>query len=349
MADSIAHDVVKEAQSVGDHLSPADNNATPSNKLSAGNGQATTDDQLHLSNHDVNEKNAGANDAHGATSSRGLVGDLHVLGEIGVGSHGASAEGTASGMSESMAQALADASGGSDTDTSRTGATDSHIDGKGHTRTGSVKKPASFKAVSVTKSFLAKSLSASPVPRVSDKGVASSPSPISALQSAKPRLVAKSALGGMGKSLTKMNGAGGPDASKVWNKNQRKSCSSYCSGRVKLTSILVAAPTPAPRQFTDEELQTRYGIHMTARLQSDEAGKDSKWADIDDDEDDWAPETVEWMDGTKSNVATSEAQVPPVRQADRAPTPSSIDKPHFAVARNGLAEIRAEIATLDGI
>ena len=41
---------------------------------------------------------------------------------------------------------------------------------------------------------------------------------------------------------------------------------------------------------------------MATRLQSDEAGKESKWADIDDDEDDWAPETVVWMDGTKSSV-----------------------------------------------
>jgi hypothetical protein len=67
---------------------------------------------------------------------------------------------------------------------------------------------------------------------------------------------------------------------------------------------------------------------MTARLQSDEAGKDSKWADIDDDEDDWAPETVEWMDGTKSNVGATEAQLPPpVRQEDRVPSPSIVEHP----------------------
>ena len=32
-------------------------------------------------------------------------------------------------------------------------------------------------------------------------------------------------------------------------------------------------------------------------------GKESKWADIDDDEDDWAPETIEWNDGTKIDLS----------------------------------------------
>ena len=45
---------------------------------------------------------------------------------------------------------------------------------------------------------------------------------------------------------------------------------------------------------------------MATRLQGDESGKD-KWADIDDDEDDWAPEPVEWVDGTKSTVVPSAA------------------------------------------
>ena len=36
-------------------------------------------------------------------------------------------------------------------------------------------------------------------------------------------------------------------------------------------------------------------------------GKEAKWADIDDDEDDWAPETIEWNDGTKITLADSNA------------------------------------------
>jgi hypothetical protein len=58
---------------------------------------------------------------------------------------------------------------------------------------------------------------------------------------------------------------------------------------------------------------------LATRLQSDEAGKDPKWADIDDDEDDWAPETVEWMDGTKSSVIPPEAQATPPPEEKIAP------------------------------
>ena len=57
---------------------------------------------------------------------------------------------------------------------------------------------------------------------------------------------------------------------------------------------------------------------MTSRIQEDGDGKESKWADIDDDEEDWAPTTIEWNDGTKSTVLASE--VPKVLEA--ASTPS---------------------------
>lgn len=70
----------------------------------------------------------------------------------------------------------------------------------------------------------------------------------------------------------------------------------------------VAPPMPVPRNYTDEELKQQYGIHMATRLGADEEGDRSKWADIDDDEDDWAPETVTWLDGTKSTVAAMEAK-----------------------------------------
>lgn len=46
---------------------------------------------------------------------------------------------------------------------------------------------------------------------------------------------------------------------------------------------------------------------MATRLQADGDGKEAKWADIDDDEDDWAPETIEWNDGTKITLAESNA------------------------------------------
>lgn len=67
--------------------------------------------------------------------------------------------------------ALAEISGGSDTDISRPGSVDQAKERPGrHIRSNSVKKPASFKAVSVTKNFLAKSAVSTPSVRPGDKG-----------------------------------------------------------------------------------------------------------------------------------------------------------------------------------
>lgn len=68
-----------------------------------------------------------------------------------------------------------------------------------------------------------------------------------------------------------------------------------------------AAPQPTPKHFTDEELKQQYGIHLATRLQADGDGKEAKWADIDDDEDDWAPETIEWNDGTKITLSQNDS------------------------------------------
>ena len=76
------------------------------------------------------------------------------------------------------------------------------------------------------------------------------------------------------------------------------------------TPVLIhfqAAPQPAQKHFTDEELKQQYGIHLATRLQADGDGKESKWADIDDDEDDWAPETIEWNDGTKITLSQNDS------------------------------------------
>lgn len=52
---------------------------------------------------------------------------------------------------------------------------------------------------------------------------------------------------------------------------------------------------------------------MTSRLiAADEGTKESKWADIDDDEDDWAPEPVQWLDGTKSTVNSVDQRPPQI-------------------------------------
>ncbi|TVY47361.1 hypothetical protein LOCC1_G002236 [Lachnellula occidentalis] len=196
-------------------------------------------------------------------------------------------------------------SGGSDTEASKAETTKTQTDEKGHLRTSStVKKFASFKPVSVNKTFLAAKGATTTAPsKLGDKGPASStvasagPSTSTTLR---PRLVAKSGSGlrdSTPRASTTANGSKpgtAPDASAVWNKNR-------------------PAPPPEPKRFTDEELKQRYGIHLATRLQTDEpGGKEKNWADIDDDDDDWAPETIEWTDGTKITLP----------QADEAPIPS---------------------------
>lgn len=75
-------------------------------------------------------------------------------------------------QTESAASAaLAEASGGSDTDGSRTETADALGAGIGHVRSNSVKKPTTFKSVSVTKNFLAKSAVAAPSARTGEKGM----------------------------------------------------------------------------------------------------------------------------------------------------------------------------------
>ncbi|CAK7218359.1 hypothetical protein SCUCBS95973_003457 [Sporothrix curviconia] len=180
-------------------------------------------------------------------------------------------------------------SGGSDTEASRLDPAKRKDGGdKGHVRTSSAaRKPATFKSVSVNKTFLAAKAGGAPgVAKPGDKasptlGVASLSTPSSSA-SARPRLVAKT-------GLVKGAGANGrpaaaPDPNVVWNKNRP------------------AAPVPEPRKLTDEELK-KYGIHISSRLQQeDDAKGQNNWADIDDDDEDWAPEEITWTDGTKSTI-----------------------------------------------
>lgn len=147
MAEQIAQDGLKEDKSVGAHASTgpiAHNESTP-----AGPGLLQTD-------HTDNEQNKHADegekqylvDAAGSTETQ-------VSNEIGTDiSDGVQME----------TVALVDTSGASDSD-----GTDVK-DAKGHVRSGSVKKPTSFKSVSVTKNFLAKAATAQPVVRTGEKG-----------------------------------------------------------------------------------------------------------------------------------------------------------------------------------
>ena len=279
MAEQVTNDAVKEAQSVG-RPAPIDDSASSTNTRAAhGDATATTSST-------ASEPSSIATNATG----------------------------------DAAEHAVADASGGSDTDISRPGSVDQSKRDAGHVRANSMKKPSTFKSVSVTKNFLAKSVVSTPTARPGEKVAPAAPSALAAAPALKPRLVAKLGTGNAPRTLGKVNGAGsGPDASKVWNKNQ-------------------PVPVPPPKQFTDEELKQQYGIHLATRLQADEAGKEAKWADIDDDEDDWAPDTVQWMDGTKSSGAVAENEPPaveeakPVQKVQEAPT--EILRPTPAAAPN---------------
>ena len=73
---------------------------------------------------------------------------------------------------------------------------------------------------------------------------------------------------------------------------------------------IVQTPQATPKHMTDEELRQQYGIQLASRPIDSGDGKEAKWADIDDDEDDWAPETIEWNDGTKINLAQVDTATP---------------------------------------
>lgn len=191
MAEQITHDVVNAAQSMGDS-SPIGVNATTTNESSAGAAPDTT--TINKSSHDLYDpsnststKDDALQDKTSApeTTSRDegtpaavrcllrrtrhdLTGDqLATEGSEQSKSKDASVDrskeailnGTGLSTEDLAAQHLAaDTSGGSDTDTSRAGK-----DG------AKPKKPTSFKSVSVTKNFLAKTAVSAPS-KVGEKG-----------------------------------------------------------------------------------------------------------------------------------------------------------------------------------
>lgn len=71
---------------------------------------------------------------------------------------------------------------------------------------------------------------------------------------------------------------------------------------------------------------------MTSRIQEDGGGTESKWADIDDDEEDWAPETIEWNDGTKTDLKAEPAhpEPPPPISQPTAPKTTTESKEPFS-------------------
>ncbi|RMD41350.1 hypothetical protein DV735_g3782, partial [Chaetothyriales sp. CBS 134920] len=153
-----------------------------------------------------------------------------------------------------------------------------------------VKKFAAARPVSFAKYSVPKVIAASTTNPANNKLADRSSTPTSvapALQPlGRPRLVAKTTSSQQQKAQAARPAA--PDPMQVWNKNR------------------AVTPQPSTKHLTDEELKQQYGIHLTSRLQTDADAKEAKWADIDDDEDDWAPDTIEWNDGTKTTLTATE-------------------------------------------
>ena len=135
-------------------------------------------------------------------------------------------------LDTSVNSAEVSVSGGSDTEASKTETSKTTGDEKGHARTAStVKKFASFKPVSVNKTFLAAKGSTTVTPsKLGDKGTAGSSAAQtgpSTTAAARPRLVAKSGSGlrdSTPRTSAAVNGGkagAAPDANAVWNKNRR--------------------------------------------------------------------------------------------------------------------------------
>ncbi|KAH8895739.1 hypothetical protein GQ53DRAFT_32616 [Thozetella sp. PMI_491] len=210
-------------------------------------------------------------------------------------------------------------SGGSDTEAARSDVAKLRDEEKSHGRSSStVKKPASFKSISVNKTFLnTKGASGTASLKPADKAVPAAsltpPPGATSSSSARPRLVAKSGSGLVAKTASGLNGgkAGAvPDPNAVWNKNR-------------------PVPPPEPKKYTDEELK-KYGIHMATRLQADDSKSgQANWADEEEDED-WAPDTITWKDGTQIAIPHPEDPPPapaPVPPPTATPTPPPVAAP----------------------
>lgn len=70
---------------------------------------------------------------------------------------------------------------------------------------------------------------------------------------------------------------------------------------------------------------------MASRLNEDDAQGQNKWADIDDDDDDWAPEAITWGDGTKTNLHPDEHPPPESDNGSVVSKAISLDKPRSPV------------------
>ena len=144
--------------------SPIDDTANSTNNTSAGIGQA-----LHTTPRVNGEVSSTADSVKAIDDNDTVTSEAH--GEAGSDAAAETPSAELSADPIGVHSAVADLSGGSDTDTSKADSLDHAKDlVKRHVRSNSVKKPAAFKSVSVTKNFLAKAATATPTARVGEKG-----------------------------------------------------------------------------------------------------------------------------------------------------------------------------------
>lgn len=98
---------------------------------------------------------------------------------------------------------------------------------------------------------------------------------------------------------------------------------------------MISDSAPEPKKYTDEELK-KYGIHMANRLHPDDTKGQANWADIDDDDEDWAPETITWKDGTKIAIPHTE-EAHPTPEPPAAP-PAPAVQPKVVPKENGVVD-----------
>lgn len=138
-------------------------------------------------------------------------------------------------------------------------------------------------------------------------------------------------------------GSGSGNTQPVWNKNQRMWTLRpiFCGPWKGLTRI--ATPPPPKKEFTDEELSKKYGIHLASRLGSDDTtNKEAKWADIDDDDDDWVPTAIEWNDGMKASIPDAPLVIPtpdPVVEPVEEPVKPPAKEPAKEPIRDAIREL----------
>jgi hypothetical protein len=153
MAEQVAHDVVKSAQSMG-APSSIDDIATSSSQIAVDAVPAVATSPSSFTSEVSALKSSGHGGEDAQTPATEVALPIRALSKSPLGDR----------------NLAGDASGGSDTDTSKPDSL-GRKDGAGHNRSNSVKKPTSFKSVSVTKNFLAKAAINTPTSRITEKGI----------------------------------------------------------------------------------------------------------------------------------------------------------------------------------